>query len=397
MLSRLFRPVLHFSFFLTGIATTMMGVLLPFVISHWSISDAQAGSLFSAQFVASFLGSLAYGWVARQLGNKRTVILGLSIIAAGVFGLASSAWPLPLAFVATYGLGLGVALPATNLLVAGISGEPRAAALNFLNFSWTLGAVTSPLLFVTLLQRQHWSLSITLAFFAAVVALSVLALALCESPEVTSVLQEKRNSDATPTILTWVLTGLLLFLYVGIENGIPGWTPLLGLRQHVFTQTSVGFALALYWGAILLGRLAASFWWRNVTPRTVVSAGLTTAFAGTVLIASGSSSLMLYVGLVLAGAGLAAVFPTAVAVFSPLATGKLKPVAGILFASAGLGGAALPYAIGLLSSHGYGLRAGLWITAVVALIMLSIEQRISTAPLCLRESKTPKYRSAEAS
>lgn len=397
MLSRVFLPVLHFTFLLTGIATTMMGVLLPFVISHWGISDAQAGSLFSAQFVASFLGSLAYGWIARQIGNQRTVILGLGIIAAGVWGLSVASWPLPLAFVATYGFGLGVALPATNLLVAALAGDRRGAALNLLNFSWTLGAVTSPLLFATLLQRQHWRLSVTLAVFAATVASSTVTLSVCKTSSAAVSDEEEPGTNAAPTMLTWVFTGLLLFLYVGIENGIPGWTPLLGLRQHLFSETSVGFALALYWGALLLGRLAASFLWRNSAPRIVISVSLLSAFAGTVLIAAGGSSLMLYAGLVLAGAGLAAVFPTVVGVFSQQATGKLKPIAGILFASAGLGGAVLPFLMGLLSSHGYGLRVGLWITAAVALIMLLIEQRISTAAPRSREGAGPKYRSAEAS
>ncbi len=397
MLSRLFLPVLHFSFLLTGIATTMMGVLLPWLITHWSISDAQAGSLFSAQFVSSFLGSLAYGWIARRLGNKHTAILGLTILAVGVFGLAVTAWPLPLALVATYGFGLGIALPATNLLVAALSGERRAAALNLLNFSWTLGAVTSPLLFVFLLQRRHLSLWFALTTFAAVVLASAVLLSLCEAPSAASSSIDEPTSPGHPAILTWVLTGLLLFLYVGIENGVPGWAPLFGLRQHLLSETSVAFALALYWGALLLGRLAASFLWRNATPRTVISYSLGTAFTGVLLIAAGSSSLTLYLGLALTGAGLAAVFPTVVAVFSTQATGKLKPVAGILFAAAGLGGAGLPYLIGLLSSHGYGLRAGLWITAAAALAMLLIEQRISTAPLRRAETLPPKYRSAEAS
>src|SRR5215472_11214298 len=110
MPSRLALPILHFEFFLTGIATTMLGVLLPILVASWSITDAQAGSLFAVQFVAQFVGSLTYGEISRRLGNHRTVVLGLFIIGFGVCGVALTSWSASLGFVAMYGLGLGIAL-----------------------------------------------------------------------------------------------------------------------------------------------------------------------------------------------------------------------------------------------------------------------------------------------
>lgn len=396
MQSRVFLAVLHFEFFLTGIATTMMGVLLPFVILHWSITDAQAGSLFAAQFVASFLGSITYGELARRIGNKNTVITGLFVIALGVAGLASVAWPLPPTFVAIYGFGLGLALPATNLLVANISPRGRSAALNLLNFFWTLGAVASPLLLVYLLQRYRLSLALVLIGFAAVVAISATLVLLCPAQESAPVeLPEAAADSASTPAAIWILTGLLLFLYVGVENGIPGWTPLLGLRQHRLGETSVALALSFYWGALLLGRLAASFLWRTATYRAVISCSLATALLGIVLIAASSSRIALLAGLALCGGGLAAVFPTVVAAFSPRATGRAKGIAGIIFASAGLGGAALPSLVGVLSSHGYSLRLGLWIMAAATALMLLVEQRIA-APASETKAYRPQPRSAEA-
>jgi len=374
---RLALPILHFGFFLTGIATTMMGVLLPTLVVRWSITDAQVGSLFAVQFIAQFGGSLGYGEVSRRLANHGTVILGLFIIAAGVLGVALTVWPAPLAFVAMYGLGLGIALPATNLLVAELSAGNRASALNLLNFSWTVGALASPLIFVHLLQRQHLSLSLVLASFAAIVAVSAILVSLCHPR---SAVFEEAEHTGPPSVSfeIWFLTGLLLFLYVGVENGIPGWTPLFGMRHHMLTSTSIAYALACFWGALLLGRLAAAFLWRRASPRVVTSMSLAAAAAGAALVAASTSTVLLYPGLLLAGGGLAAVFPTVVAEFPPRATGHAKAAAGIMFASAGLGGAAIPPLIGVLSTHGYGLRLGLWLMAAIVLVMLLLEQRIAT-------------------
>jgi fucose permease len=51
----------------------------------------------------------------------------------------------------------------------------------------------------------------------------------------------------------------------------------------------------------------------------------------------------------------------------------------MVFAAAGLGGAALPSLIGWMSSHGYSLRLGLWLTAFVTMVMLVMEQRIAAS------------------
>jgi fucose permease len=280
-------------------------------------------------------------------------------------------------------------------LVAELSPASRASALNLLNFSWTLGAVTAPPLFVYLGQRLHVSLSHLLASFAGVVACSAVLVFLCPSPSAAAEEMSQETEAPGSSIEIWLLTGGLLFLYVGVENGIPGWTPMFGLRHRMLTSTSIAYALALYWGSLLLGRLAASFLWPQAAPRLLISTSLITAALGAALIAAATGPAVLYAGLFLAGGGLAAVFPTVVSVFSPLATGRAKAAAGIMFASAGLGGAVIPPLIGIFSTRGYGLRFGLWLTAAVAVVMLMIERRITSRQDRLQQHHR-HYRSAEA-
>jgi FHS family glucose/mannose:H+ symporter-like MFS transporter len=151
----------------------------------------------------------------------------------------------------------------------------------------------------------------------------------------------------------------------------------MGIRHQLLSGISIAFAQSFFWGALLLGRLAASFLWRQTAPRMLISVSLATATAGIVLLATTTSRGVLFCGMLLAGAGLAAVFPTTVAVFSPQTRTTKKAFSGVVFAAAGLGGAAVPAFIGIISGHGYSLRLALWLLAAITAIMLLIEQKIS--------------------
>jgi MFS transporter, FHS family, glucose/mannose:H+ symporter len=378
MNSKASLPILHFAFLLTGVATVMMGILLPTVLVKWSITDAQAGSLFVAQFSAAFVGSLLYGEIVLRLGQIKTVITGMAVIALGIGGVALSRWPMLLMFVALYGFGLGFTLPSINLAVASACSDRRSPALNLLNFSWTLGAVSAPLVFGYLLQWLRVSLSTVFLGLAALFLGSGMTVYLVPPPRSSDVDREAVPEARPSNPGTWVLTGLLLFLYVGAETGVAGWTPLMGLRHQILSTSSVSLAQTFFWGSLLAGRLAAGSLWRKAPPRRLISVSLATATSGIVLLATSMSKLGLFSGMVLAGAGLAAVFPTTVAVFSAQATTSAKRAAGMVFAAAGLGGAALPSFIGWMSARGYGLRLGLWLMAFVTMVMFVMEQRIAT-------------------
>jgi FHS family glucose/mannose:H+ symporter-like MFS transporter len=376
MHSKALKPVLYFAFLLTGVATVMMPTLLPTAVVQWSITDAQAGNLFVAQFSAGFLGSLLYGGIVSRLGQTWTVIAGAGVIALGVAAVGFTHWPVPLVFLAFYGLGLGFTLPAINLLVADASPGRRSPALNLLNFFWTLGAVTTPLAFGFLLKSRGASLSSVLGGLAALFLASGIGVWLLPSVRFAESHPVAQRDVPRSSTVTWVLTGLLLFFYVGAETAIPSWGPLMALRSHIISEKSVFLAQSCFWAALLAGRLAAGFLWKSVSPRRLTSLSLATATAGIILLSLCNSKAALLAGIVLAGAGLAAVFPTTVAMFSSEATTSGKRVAGAVFAAAGLGGAALPPFIGWLSYRGYSLRVGMALIAFVTLLMLVIEQII---------------------
>src|SRR6204780_3867854 len=78
--------VLHAGYVVAGIATTLLGPLLPVLIARWSLSDQRAGLFFTAQFCGSMVGVASIGWLIKY-GYRYTFGCGFALIAAGVAGL----------------------------------------------------------------------------------------------------------------------------------------------------------------------------------------------------------------------------------------------------------------------------------------------------------------------
>jgi MFS transporter, FHS family, glucose/mannose:H+ symporter len=137
-------PLLHCGFLLVGIVHTLLGPILPMLAARWRLDDAEAGSLFIAQFMGVMIGSALSSPMIERLGSLRLMAFSYAAMAAAVASLGVNSWGIGLVSVLSYGFAIGLIAPVTNLLVAEINSERRAAALNMLNFVWALGAVAGP-------------------------------------------------------------------------------------------------------------------------------------------------------------------------------------------------------------------------------------------------------------
>src|SRR5579863_4060679 len=165
----------HAAFVPVGIVTVLLGPLLPTLSTRWSLNYAQAGSLFTVQFLASTVGVALSGICISRWGFRFAIKIGLLAMAVGVAALPFGSRFLGIVCIALYGTGLGLAIPAANLLVAGVNQFRRSAALNLLNFSWSLGAVACPFL-VAAAARGH-ELPFLLASFSGLLFLVTLGIA----------------------------------------------------------------------------------------------------------------------------------------------------------------------------------------------------------------------------
>ena len=371
------RAVLHAGFVLTGILTTLLGPILPALSARWRLDDAQAGFLFTAQFLGSLAGALSAGRIALRLGVRAAIASGFALSAAGIAIASSGPYFVGLAGIAIWGLGLGLVIPSVNLLVAELNPSRRAAALNILNFAWGLGAVAAPpLIAATLRGKDPRPLLLGLAVMFAAAALAVggsrleIAASRAAAPAAAGVW---RNS--------WIwLTGAFLFLYVGIENGLAGWMPSYAMRVLLLPSAAMAAAQGGFWGAILAGRLLAPALLRRITAPSLIVASLALASLGMLLLLASTGAAILLTGAVLAGLGLAAVFPTAVALFTERAGPQGSRVTGAVFAMAALGGATIPWMVGAISTRSNNLRLALAAPLACGLVMIVLQLRQPRTP-----------------
>ncbi len=367
---------LHAGFVLTGIVTTLLGPVLPTLAEAWSLGDSQAGFLFTAQFAGSIAGVALHTALARS-SLRILLMLGYLLMALGVGLLPVGRWPAGLVFVFGYGVGLGLILPSTNLAVSEASPGRRAAALNLLNLAWGCGAVAWP--FLATWSRHRGYGTAVLFVLGGLLALSGLAAWLLLTSR--GVRQEETAGVVGKHAKLWQhplspVLGLLFFLYVGIENGVAGWVSTYVQRMGSTSATGWGVIPAFFWGALLVGRAVATLALRWVSEYRLLLIGLALATCGMAVLLMTRNFTGAALSMMLAGIGLAPVFPGAVALLSHLFGGSAHRLAGTMFGLAGLGGAVLPWSIGAVSGTFGTLRAGLLVPLCGNLLMITLVLRI---------------------
>lgn len=358
--------VVHIGFVVTGMATTLLGPVLPALAARWSLDDSHAGYFFAAEFLGSIAGVGLSSLIVPRLGFTLSLAYSYVMLALGVGAIGVGPWELGLAAAATYGFGLGVIIPATNLWVSQTSGPKRAAALNLVNLAWGVGAVLLPAVVAVAVRADHLrSLLLGIAGASILIAVALFAEGHGEAIRPTPHIE----LDAPAQWGIRAALAILFYLYVGTENAVAGWIAMYADRLHVAAGTLWAAIPSVFWGALLLGRALAVPVLRRLSEAKLLSAGLLLAAVGVLGLIGANSMASVVAGTAVAGLGLASVFPLLIAKISHH-FGEAGPrVAGPIFAFGGLGGASLPWLVGFASQHGGGLRTGLSVPLAAVLLM----------------------------
>lgn len=345
----------------------MLGPILPVLQHMWGMSDAQAGMLLACEFAGGFCGALACGWLARRKMPATLLTWGLTLLTAGLSGAAfvSRAW-MPVCLFGC-GLGLGFINPMANLMVARIGIPSPATALNLFACSWAVGALAAPSAIGVLLGHQSaGDVFVDLARISGV----AMVLAACvgrpahrpESPR-------SSESGAAERSRLIAATGAFLFLYVGVETSVSVWLPTAAARWTSMSARDAAATQSCFWVALLVGRLLAPLWLRYLRPRFLILGGMLVGAAGIGVLLTASGPLSMGAGAAIAGLGLAPVNPTILATFTMALGPHAARWIGPIFAAAPLGGAAIPWIVGALSSGFGSLRAG-FVAPILALCLM---------------------------
>lgn len=367
--------LLHYAALLTGFGTAFLGPSLPALTAALHLSDSGDGTLLAAQFTGAFLG----GWTTRSPLHRcmqrgyTAAFSGFALLAGALAWHAATAWAVGALLL--LGFGIGQLITSNNLLAAMRWAQRRGAALTFLNFTWSAGALSAPLFIPALLR--HSGTSLLFGGVAILLGLGFLAnglLPATASPaDGTASAEATRETGAGLSRSSYLYFCLLLFLYGGVETSLSGWLTFYDQRYGVGTST-VAASAAAFWFCLTGARALFSALLLRLPERLFLRGGLLLAVATLVglLLAGHGSVITLLAGVT--GAALAPWFPL---VFSGLvAEQPLAKQAGRVVAVSGLGAAALPWLVGQVSGHSGSLRTGLVlpIAATLALVGLSFRR-----------------------
>ena len=352
--------VLYLEFVLTGTVTTLLGPLLPVLVKRCAMSDADAGSLVAAQFAGHFVGAL---FANRNL--RVSILIGMPLIAIGVSAFAFSSCTLSFLCTACYGVGLGLTISATNLIIARGQSERRAYSLTLLNFLWGVGAVSSPVLVEWAKRHQLLPSSLLGLGMAGFVLWGAMLLSgFSLSPE-----EETRSSASWRSSSLW-LFGTLFFLYVGVETSVGSWTALYAMRMPHLNGSIAASAVGCFWLALLSGRLINAALLRRIPEHAIYAVSLAIMLAGFSLFLLSHSSRQVLIGASVTGLGLAPLFPLILTFASPVLLGCRN--SGWVFSGAGLGGALVPWLTGQVSTHFGSLRTAFIVPASAAALIVAL-------------------------
>jgi MFS transporter, FHS family, L-fucose permease len=391
--------------FMVGFLTCLNDIVSPHLKSIFGLNYSQTQAIpfffFSSYFVFSYPG----GKLVELYGYKKSMIVGLFVMAAGAVGFLPAAhfaaFPLFLAALVILAAGMTAVQVAVNPYVTVIGPANTASSrLNLVQAFNSVGTFIAPfigtylilrnaqapvstaqLLVMSEAQRQSYRVvqasTVRTPYLIITIALVLLALALAAiklKPQTgyTDLTQDFRpgafaealNKPASIWSHKWVLFGALgIFAYVGAEVSIGNLlTNYMGLPQIAGLPESVaGYFLMVYWGGAMTGRFIGSAILQKVRTAPVLTVAAIGAFSLVCL------SLLTH-GHVAMGALLAVgifnsiMFPS-IFTLGIQDLGPLTSKGSSILIAAILGGAIVPKLQGIIADH-IGLQPSFFIPAI---------------------------------
>jgi len=360
------------SFVPIGIVTVLLGPLLPTLSQRWSLSYEQAGTLFTAQFAASTIGVAFSGWMVSRYSFRFAINVGLLVMAIAVAFLPLASYHSGLICIGAYGAGLGFSVPAGNLLVSEVNPHRRSSALNVVNFSWTTGAVACPFLIAAAFKAH--AINQLLLAVGGLLLLVMIGIMLMPSwikePTFHAAAGEKSKIDWRGR--TFLLIAALFFLYVGVENAVGGWIASYAKSTGKMPLSLAVMTPSFFYFALLCGRWIAPFVLRSVDEIKWARIEILIASAGILGLIVSQDTLGIIASAILAGAGLAPVYPITISLLSREFGSSASRAGSVMFTMANLGGSSIPWLVGFASSRSGSLRVGLSVPLIAAAIVFVV-------------------------
>lgn len=379
-----------------GITLSAIGPLLPSLAQRNGVGLSEIGLVFTGIFLGAMVAQLVAGEVADRVGRRPVYLFGVIVMVFATIGLIESRlFALTIAMAAAWGIGLGAAELAANVLAAELFPNRSVSSLNLLNVFFGVGSFVGPALVSLALGWWHAGTPALLIGGALIATQVPFVARLRDGGSRTSISTAKAVAgshdtppaelpDSTPpprgrsvygSPLLWVL-GAALLVYVGAEQMTGGWTAVFMERTTALALRGAALVASGFWVAFTLGRAAVAVFGARVAPRAVLTAGVATALAGALIVNLGAGNTQLSIaGFLLIGLGFGPIYPTTLAIAGRWFAGAAGKAIGAAGALGSVGGMIFPFLDGVLIGRDGPLAgarfAVLAIVAVVALLAVA--------------------------
>lgn len=359
------------SFFGLGIITAAIGPSLGDLANNTASPLSAVGGLFTGLFLGSLGAQLLNGLLLDRLEPRWIILAGLSITGVGILGVTmANTLPLALACITFAGLGHGTINLVMNVSISSLFAHRRASALNLLNVFYGIGAFIAPAIAGLSLRLSNSSLPALWAGAGLELLLLLPFLGLFHVPvakKAPAAGKSGRGPFSSPVL--WLL-GVMLLIYVGIENGAGGWVSTYLQQTTALTAASAALGASSFWLALTAGRVAGSLLGARWQARTLLTASLSLTLGGGLIILAGTGNAALSIlGFLLLGFGFGPVFPTTIAIITATFTDIPGAAASLGTSMGSIGGMLIPWLQGIVLENS-GPQAGALLLPLGSVLML---------------------------
>ncbi|HVE56874.1 MAG TPA: MFS transporter [Pyrinomonadaceae bacterium] len=373
--TRVLKILLHAGFFVSGIATVIIGQLLPILKDKFVLNDEQLGNFFPAQFAGSLIGTFLTNWFGKRNRFLLASLLGCFLMGAGVLMLNAGSYELCLSGFFVNGLGIGLTLPSINMLILELNPMRAAAALSVLNFFWGVGAIISQP-FVDFFARGTNIFTPTVCLSIVLLIIGIALVLMPKEIEQKPAASGEEEIDFSVPIWTnpvaWMIA-FFNFIHVGYESAMGGWLKTYTQRVEDGAAMNLLPPITLYFVFFVVGRGVAPIFFRFLNENKMLFLSLLTILLGMGILLSARNVWLLSVGASIAGFGTSSVFPTNMSRFTKTFGASASRRATPFFICGTLGAAFTTWFIGYVSNRfDNDLRSGMFILlgSIAAIIFL---------------------------
>jgi FHS family glucose/mannose:H+ symporter-like MFS transporter len=365
-------------FFVSGVLLAFLGAILP-AWQHHLTSDYSVVGFYFAGLIAGLLFAI---WASPKLLERKgagwTLALACGIAGSGFLFLAFMSPPVSawwrVGGMAIIGFSAGLLHTAVFHAISPMYRHDPVATVNLAGILFGMGCLMVTLLIsgafyaYSAAALQAWIATIPAVFGWIYRRTKFSAEPPPPRPEPRAILSQLRSPAA-------VLLALLLYFQLGNEWAIAGWLALFLTQRLGVSPVSALGMLAIYWLALLVGRVAAQWVLPKVRHARLLAGSVLASILGCLILAATNNLFGAATGILLLGASFAPIYPLVVEKIGRRFPHYHPGFYNGIFSLAIAGGLLAPCTLGFFASE-WGVRVVMGLTLagsiVVSVLLLLI-------------------------